>query len=194
MRRLPAHVAKHSPVALELFSGSGRWAQAWRSRHRRPGDADVFEFDIRWHLGNDLLLRRVRRKVRGWIRGGLICAVWLGTPCNSFSIARDQPWGTAHPLRTNEEPYGLSDPRPSDAEKVRTGNVLAQFSLGVFEDCTAARIPATVENPSTRRLATTRLRLKNRPVCAAAATDATAAATGTGGYGHGQPPPALAAN
>ena len=116
----------------------------------------------------------------------------LVPPCNSFSTARNRPGGPP-PLKTNEEPYGLSDLRPSDAEKVRAGNVLAQFSLGVSEDCSAAKIPVTVENPNASRLATTRLRLENRPVYAATAAGAAAAVAGKSGYSHYQPLPALAA-
>ena len=103
LRHLPSHVAKHNrPVALELFSGSGRWSVAWRMT---PATR-VFELDIRRHLKNDWISNSVQRRIRGWIRSGLIAAVWMGTPCNSFSRARDRPGGPP-PLRSDDHPNGL---------------------------------------------------------------------------------------
>ena len=61
LRHLPGHVAKYGPVILELFSGSGRWAAAWRSAPPQARRYDCFEFDIRWHLKNDLLSPKVAR-------------------------------------------------------------------------------------------------------------------------------------
>ena len=112
---------------------------------------DVFEFDIRWHLKNDLLSQSVQRRIRGWIRSGLIVAVWMGPPCNSFSRARDRPGGPP-PLRSDEHPNGLPNLAPHDAEKVRCGNTLARFSISIFQCCAYLQVPATIENPETSRL------------------------------------------
>ena len=53
----------------------------------------VFALDIRWRLKNDLLSQKVQKRIRGGVQGGMISAVWMGTPCNSFSRARDRPGG-----------------------------------------------------------------------------------------------------
>ena len=150
LRHLPGHVAQYGPVVLELFSGSGRWAAAWRST-TSARRFDCFELDIRWHLKNDLLSPSVQRRIRGWIRSGLICAVWMGTPCNSFSRARDRPGGPP-PLRSDDHPHGLPNLAPHDQEKVRVGNILARFSISIFQCCVYLQVPATIENPETSRL------------------------------------------
>lgn len=68
LRNLPSYVNKHngSPVALELFSGSGRWSAAWRAAYKTR--CPVFELDIRWHLRNVLLSRNVQKRIRGWVQ------------------------------------------------------------------------------------------------------------------------------
>ena len=112
----------------------------------------IFEFDIRWCKSHDLTLRRVQRILRGWIRGGLIGAVWLGTPCNSFSRARERGGAGPPPLRSNAYPRGLPHLLPHDAEKVRVGNLLCQFSASLFLLCRSLGIPCAMENPATSRL------------------------------------------
>ena len=151
MRNLPVLVAQHDgqPVALDLFSGSGRWSAAWR--FSLATICAVFELDIRWHLKNDLLSSSVQSRIRGWIRSGLICAVWMGTPCNSFSRARDRPGGPP-PLRSDDCPNGLPGLAPHDEEKVRVGNILARFPISIFQCCAHLQVPATIENPETSRL------------------------------------------
>lgn len=69
-----------------------------------------------------------------------------------LSQHRPQPSRRPAPLRTHDQPYRLSDITPSDADKVHAGNVLAQFSLEISEDCVAAKIPVTIEPPHTSRL------------------------------------------
>eukprot|EP00959_Pyramimonas_sp_CCMP1952_P172896 3612963-Pyramimonas_sp.AAC.1 len=40
---------------------------------------------------------------QGWIRSEIVVAVFLGTPCSSFSLARNRPKGPPTP-RTSEHP------------------------------------------------------------------------------------------
>jgi len=153
LRHLAAHFNLHRRrVTLEIFSGSGRWSTAYRTAAKRAKvDQAVFELDIRWHLENDLLSIRVQQKVQGWIRAGMIAAVWIGTPCNSFSRARDRPGGPP-PLRSNECPKGLAELSEKDSRKVLEGNELARFSIAVFHECRSWKIAAVIENPHSSRL------------------------------------------
>ena len=138
-------------VALELFSGTGRLADAWR-KSRTTQQIPIFEFDLKWRPAFDLTLRRVQRTVRGWLRGGLVSVLWLGTPCNSFSRARERGSKGPPPLRSNEFPFGLPDLRPHDREKVRVGNLLATFSAGLMNLGRSLGVPCVTENPATSRL------------------------------------------
>lgn len=135
------------PFFLELFSGSGNLSKAVsRVTGWRCGLVDFL-------MGpqHDLRSKAVRGTILGWIRSGLIKAVHLGTPCNSFSRARDRRPGPP-PLRSDEHPLGLSGLRESDETKVREGNLFLRFSVQVFLLCVMLHIPVTLENPATSRL------------------------------------------
>ena len=96
----------------------------------------------------------VRRQVAGWIAGGLVCAVWLGTPCTSFSQAQ-QFWRGKFPLRNAQHPAGcpwVKDMPPHTQELVRTGNALAIFSATVVRHCLRLGIPVALENPGSSLL------------------------------------------
>ena len=98
------YVAKHGYVALELFSGSGRWSAAWRST-RETRQIDVFELDIRWHLNNDLLHTRSKTESEG-----------------GSSPASSQPSGWAHPaIHFHERATGQEVHRRSDPTSALTG-------------------------------------------------------------------------
>lgn len=100
--------------------------------------------------------------MRGWIRSGLVIALWLGAPCSSFSRARDRPRShgsrtdkTVHcppPLRSQDHPLGLRNLLEADGRKAREGNELAQFSISFLTDCRLQLVPATLENPHASRL------------------------------------------
>ena len=137
-------------MILEIFSGSGRWSSALRRRARRHG-CGVFEWDLRWHPGNDLTQRRCQQLIRGWINNGLISAIWLGTPCSSWSRARDRPGGPRQ-LRSDTCIMGFNDLTGADLNKVKVGNTLMQFTASILQLCRALNIPAAVENPHTSRL------------------------------------------
>ncbi|CAK0826564.1 unnamed protein product [Prorocentrum cordatum] len=151
LRALPAFAARAGgAVALEVFSGSGNFSRAWRRRQRALGYA-IFEWDIRWGEEYDLTRQRTQRLVRGWVNNGLIAAVWLGTPCHSWSRARDIRPGPP-PLRSDLHVMGLPDLAPRDAEKVRIGNAHMKFSASLFSLCQAVRVPVAIENPHMSRI------------------------------------------
>lgn len=138
-------------IALEIFSGSGRFSRAWR-RNAHLRKIPIFEIDIRHHGSHDLLSRRSQRLIRGWITAGLVRAVWMGTPCTSFSRARESGPPGPPPLRSDECPWGLAHLASHDEAKVRIGNALARFSISVFRLCRLRRVPCVIENPHTSRI------------------------------------------
>ncbi|CAK0874821.1 unnamed protein product, partial [Prorocentrum cordatum] len=143
-------LCEHCRPLPPVFSGSGNFSRAWRRRQRALGYA-IFEWDIRWGEEYDLTRQRAQRLVRGWVNNGLIAAVWLGTPCHSWSRARDIRPGPP-PLRSDLHVMGLPDLAPRDAEKVRIGNALMKFSASLFSLCQAVRVPVAIENPHMSRI------------------------------------------
>lgn len=135
-------------VALEVFSGSGALSKAWRQCRRLAG-VPIFELDIANDGSLDLLTRKLQQNVLGWVRAGLVTTVWLGTPCNSWSRAREIPGGPP-PLRSGDFPLGLPGLRRADADKVRIGNELARFSAQLFRTCRTLGVPCAIENPTCR--------------------------------------------
>jgi hypothetical protein len=74
--------------------------------------------------------------------------VWMGTPCTTFSVARQGPPGPV-PLRTVERPYGRpkSELSQSDMEALTQGNYFAFKSAHMAWTCLAHGIGFAIENP-----------------------------------------------
>lgn len=98
---LNPHRSLASPVFLEIFSGCGHLASSVARYTGWP----VSLWDISLGAEYDLRSPSKRRMIRNWVRTGLVRAFHLGTPCESFSRARDVPPGPP-PLRSNEFPFG----------------------------------------------------------------------------------------
>lgn len=140
----------HQRCLLEIFSGSGRVADAWR---RRGGVAGAI--DLRHGQHEDVRRRSVRQDILGSIRRRLVDAVWLGTPCSSWSLARrgraGRPGG---PLRTLESLHGVPRRLAPDADrkKILEGDQTMLFSAQCIDACIAQSIPVALENPASSRL------------------------------------------
>ena len=134
-------------VFLELFSGTGRLGKAIG----RCNNVPVLLWDITYGSEYDLRYPSNRRLIAGWMRAGKICGGHLGTPCNTFTRARDHPPGPP-PLRSNEHVLGLPNLLPHDLAKVRDGNLFMRFSVFILTLALALQLPFTMENPATSRL------------------------------------------
>lgn len=100
----------------------------------------------------DLRVRANQRLILGWLKAGQVRGVHMGTPCQSFSRARDHGPGPP-PLRSDAWPMGLPTlARTGDQEAVRVGNMLMAFSAAVFHLCIRLAVPVTIENPARSRL------------------------------------------
>lgn len=134
-------------VFLEIFSGCGILGKTIARDNNWP----VLLWD--WTLGAnyDLRRRENRWKIIGWFRAGFIRGSHLGTPCNTFSRARDRPPGPP-PLRSDTHVLGLPGLSPGDTQKVSEGNLYMRFSVAVLLLCLKLRIACTLENPARSRL------------------------------------------
>ena len=137
-------------IFLELFSGSGRLSKA--IRHRSHRTFQVVEIDIETDPQHDLSKRALQNFLVLLIKLDKIAAVWMDTPCTSWSLARRNDGQGPPPLRSDEQLWGLSGLSLKDKERVRLGNNLARFSFRIFRFCHQLCIPAAIENPSTSRL------------------------------------------
>eukprot|EP00438_Fugacium_kawagutii_P023337 Skav200217 [mRNA] locus=scaffold3745:15519:20956:- [translate_table: standard] len=146
----PAPAQSHSlttPCFLEIFSGSGHLAKAIH----QVTSWDCITWDILHGSEYDLRSLTKRNRILGWIKSGMIRGVHLGTPCASFSRARDRRPGPP-PLRSDTQPLGFSDLGYADLVKVREGNLWMRFSSQVFNLCMKLHIPVTMENPFRSRI------------------------------------------
>lgn len=140
-------VVLHFCVFLEIFSGTGRLGTSVHRVTSWP----VLLWDITLGEAYDLTKRVNQQRILHWLMSGKVRGGHLGTPCNSFSRARDQPGGPP-PLRSDLRPLGLEGLKPHDSEKVRIGNCLACFSVRVMLLAMHLLIPFTLENPQRSRL------------------------------------------
>ena len=96
----------------------------------------------------DLTDNSILKLIEGWIRGGCISSIWLGTPYATWSRARRGPknsgWG---PLRSSEHIYGFPDlPEPQRA-KVRVGNSTMKATARIIRCAVSCGVPVFLENP-----------------------------------------------
>lgn len=142
---VPASLAP--AVFIEIFSGSGNLSRAVAKENGWP----CLLWDI--NLGPEYDLRCVhnRHKIAGWMRSGRIRGGHLGTPCHTFTQARDRPPGPP-PLRSSTCPLGLPDLSPDDRVKVNEGNMFMLFSVTVLNLALALQIFFSMENPTSSRL------------------------------------------
>ncbi len=144
---LTTRMVLHFAVFLEIFSGSGRLGRAVH----RACNWTVLLWDIEYGDNYDLTQRRNQQLILHWMQSGQIRGGHLGTPCNSFSRARDRPGGPPR-LRSDQLPLGLPDLRPCDARKVQIGNCLMRFTCRVLLMALQLFLPFSLENPHRSRL------------------------------------------
>jgi len=105
------------PGALDLFAGSRRYAKRLLSR----GAPWVLMIDNKHNPDLDLTVPELQNRVLHCIACGCFSNIGGGPPCSSFSQA------VTPPTRSPEFPEGNPDASPSMKEKMRIGNVLAEF-------------------------------------------------------------------
>ena len=135
------------PVFLEIFSGTGRLGKSISRICGWP--VLLWDIDLGEHY--DLCSRANQQRIIHWIQSGMVRGGHLGTPCGSFSRARDRPGGPPQ-LRSDSCPLGLQGLRPADSKKVAIGNLLMRFTVRVLLLALQLGLAFTVENPQKSRL------------------------------------------
>ena len=135
------------PVFIEIFSGSVRLGRAVSQSNGWP----VLLWDITLGAEYDLLQQHNRWKITGWLRSGLLRGGHLGTPCNTFTRARDRQPGPP-PLRSNEYVMGLPGLSGANLVKVSQGNLFVRFSVQILTLAAILKYPFTMENPANSRI------------------------------------------
>ena len=100
----------------------------------------MIDIDIRHGSGHDLLRPGLQRLIRGLVRSGVVVAVWMGTPCSSWSIAR--AGGNVEPLRSSLWVLGLPNLSAKGQLAVDTANAMASFSAALLRLCGSLGVPA----------------------------------------------------
>lgn len=131
---------------LEVFAGSGRLSQAAQSR-----GLPMFPIDIMRGCTDDVLNKHVQCKIFSLVTSGKVLFVWIGMPCTTFSRARQHDGIGPPPLRSDQQPMGLSNLRPHDLRKLREGNALFYFTVRLINLCEQHRVAWALENPATSR-------------------------------------------
>ena len=141
--RQPADLDPHRAV-LELFSGKGHLCRAVVRQGRHSLPLDIIDNPL-----FDILSGEAWRVIKGWITAGIISAVWMGTPCASWSRALHGPPGSGWCRLRNPGAHvmGLPDLPPPQQLKVDAGNRQMEFTCRVIRLCLRHRVPVYVENP-----------------------------------------------
>ena len=105
---------------------------------------------LAWSLeyGNayDLSVPSRRQLLLSWLAAGLISALWIATPCQTFTSARDNPPGPP-PLRSDMHIVGWPGLSSIDARAVKYGNLLMHFSALLLSRDVKLEVPVVLENP-----------------------------------------------
>ena len=131
-------VRLRSLLFLELFGGCGRVAASAQAMGYGALSLDINASPLENHLTPAFLNR-----ILGWISGGVIAGVWLGTPCSTWTRALRAP------LRTEQYPDGRPDLSPDQCSKLDIGNKSFLFSLQIIRACLRYGVGVMIENPQT---------------------------------------------
>ena len=133
---------------LIIFAGSskikGRMAEQIKTR---DPTAVITEYDIENdRVGQNVLDPHVQQRIIKGLYERRFKAVYVGTPCSSYSIVRGVQ------IRSKKYPRGLQAALKDWGAYLRKHNNLADFSAFVLEACMELDIPWLLENPACRRL------------------------------------------
>ena len=129
---------------LVLFAGPCEAASNLPACLREAG-CDVTAIDTK--LGgsaHDVLRRMVADRLLERIRASEFEAVFIATPCSSYSVRHDPQ------LRTRDDPEGDVTAPPAWRAYVAKHNLLAQFTARAVDACRITTTPVALENPSDR--------------------------------------------
>ena len=97
-------------------------------------------------FGTDVLTKGMLSKVGEKIRSGRVYACMIEVPCSTFSIAQSRS-GVA--LRLQNEPRGIATNYIARSTRIKLGNDLLDFTIGVIEMCNEFSVLFAMESPQT---------------------------------------------
>ena len=123
------------------MAGAGWAPEDYDLANAGPHDKDL----------HDLASEALWRGLQGRVRGRTFGAIFMGTPCETFSGARTGPPGP-RALRSEAHPYGLPKGQlaPADYERARMGTLFALQSVALAHTARIAGTPWGIENPEPR--------------------------------------------
>ena len=140
----PDEPAQPAATVLILFAGPGGRVDGLAAALRRLG-LEAVEIDTKIGFGDhDLTKPCVAGPILAAIRGGAYAAVFIATPCCSYSVAHRPK------LRSREHPEGLPTVPAEWRRYLAKHNALAAFTAAALVACQAAHVPCAVENPADR--------------------------------------------
>ena len=100
---------------------------------------------------HDLTSEALWRSLIAGVEEGTFQFVFMGTPCETFSVARNGPPGP-RALRSAEHRYGLPKGQltPAEADQVSLGTYFALQSARIADTASACGVPWALENPEPR--------------------------------------------
>lgn len=134
-------IAKHNGgdgIFLELFGGKGRIAKSLR----RAGFAAA-SLDTANDQNQDICSPSFLRRLKQLIRDGVIRGIWLGPPCQTWSIA------CRPAVRSQQCPLGLPSVPSHRQASLELGNRTMHAAAEIVQCCCAHGVPVAVENPAT---------------------------------------------
>ena len=150
----PASTGRRKPRALHLFSGPTTRSDGISRILHKVGweclDIDVVNIDLGLPKEEqDLSSDHLWSMLSSQLQNGSFDFVWMGTPCTTFSRARQGPPGPP-PLRSLEQIYGFSKPPLSqkDWDDVQLGNYFAIQSANLATLALTLGIGFGIENPA----------------------------------------------
>ena len=137
---------KGKPRALIVFAGRSRSGDLSHQLARLGWL--VCSLDTQSPVPTDILDDAIWDDVSSNIRDGYFDALWLGTPCGTFSPLREKAPGP-RPLRTKEHIEGLPDNQLTEAERkqLKTANTLVKRTYTAAAYQNRAKKPWGIENP-----------------------------------------------
>lgn len=132
---------------VEFFSGCANLSKACMNE-----GFHTMSFDILYGPGNDVLCPTVLDKAIKFLQTHCISLVWFGTPCTTWSRAREWDGGPP-PLRDDHDGLlGRDGLSKHDQTKVDLGNQLLNVTLKIISICNQLGLRWVLENPWTSRL------------------------------------------
>ena len=153
---MPSSVSSETLSLLHLFSGPAErpdgFASFVQEKSGKCRDVDIVNKTATDTFSHDLADDSLWLLLMDEFRKGIYNALFLGTPCTTFSAARTGPPGP-RALRSPQHPYGLPKKELTirENEEVRLGTYFALKSAEFCKMAVDTQRPFALENPKPKK-------------------------------------------